>query len=344
MSSAPIRIPVRGPGSLIAVVPHLLGSPPVDSLILLGLTGPHALLRMVFRYQLPDPPDTSMTGRISDHAAFILQREKLTTAAMIGYGPGRLVTPVTDVLRHALPRSGFRLLDVLRVEDDRYWSYLCTEPSCCPPGGSPLNAEDPAAIALARYGLATAASRDDLGVTIAAVVGAAAEEMGQATLRATRVIAREVEELGEDAACEALRRTVQDAITSYRDGGSTPDPDLLARISWALRLSEVRDDAWARMAPEHRAAHRRLWTDLTRHAQPGYVAAPASLLAFVAWQDGDAALAGVAIDRALADDPDYAMAQIINQALAAALPPSLAVIPVTPEEAADLYKKRDLGQ
>src|SRR5579863_2542507 len=121
MSPAPTRIPIRGPGSLIAVVPHLLGFHPADSLVLLGLAGPHAVIRLAFRYQLPDPPDSSVTGHIADHAALTLHRGKLTTAALIGYGSGRLVTPVTDVLRHALPRSGFRLLDVLRVEDGRYW-------------------------------------------------------------------------------------------------------------------------------------------------------------------------------------------------------------------------------
>ena len=34
------------------------------------------------------------------------------------------------------------------------------------------------------------------------------------------------------------------------------------------------------MDPGHRDAHLRLWTDLTRRAQPGYIPAPASLLAF----------------------------------------------------------------
>ena len=57
------------------------------------------------------------------------------------------------------------------------------------------------------------------------------------------------------------------------------------------------------MDPAHARAHQRLWTDLTRHAQPGYIAAPASLLAFTAWQNGNGALANLALDRALADTP-----------------------------------------
>ena len=47
----------------------------------------------------------------------------------------------------------------------------------------------------------------------------------------------------------------------------------------ALRDLRVRDDAWARMDPAYQDAHRRLWIDVTRRAQPGYVAAPAALLA-----------------------------------------------------------------
>ena len=77
----------------------------------------------------------------------------------------------------------------------------------------------------------------------------------------------------------------------------------VARLTVALRDLRVRDDAWARMDPGYSEAHLRLWIDVLRRAQPGYVAAPAALLAFVAWQSGDGALANVALDRALADNP-----------------------------------------
>ena len=77
-------------------------------------------------------------------------------------------------------------------------------------------------------------------------------------------------------------------------------------LAWpvvALKDRRVRDDAWARMDRRYTAAHLRMWTDAVRHALPGYVAAPASLLALVAWQAGNGVLANVALDRALAGDP-----------------------------------------
>ena len=96
--------------------------------------------------------------------------------------------------------------------------------------------------------------------------------------------------------------------------------------------------------PPYREAHRRLWTHLTRHAPAGYVAGPASLLAFVAWQMGDGALANVALDRALADREDYSMALLLRQVITAGAPPALATLPMTPEEVAESYDVTGSGE
>ena len=140
---------------------------------------------------------------------------------------------------------------------------------------------------------------------------------------------------------------VDDAVRRCRDG----EPVGTAQAAWltvALREQRVRDDAWARMDPDHRAAHRRLWTDVTRLARRGYVAAPASLLAVVAWQSGDGALANVALDRALADNPRYSMALLLRRALDSGASPSLGRPPMSPEEVAAAYdaiaaRKRSRG-
>jgi hypothetical protein len=130
-------------------------------------------------------------------------------------------------------------------------------------------------------------------------------------------------------------------IMRYRDGGRFTSDYEIARITVALRDLRVRDDAWARMDPGHSGAHQRLWIDVVRRAQPGYVAPPAALLAFVAWQSGDGALANVALDRALADDPQYSMALLLRQVITAGAPPALARLPMTPEEVAASYVDRD---
>jgi len=338
MESQPVRVQVRGPLALLAVVPHLLGFHPERSLVVIATSGPHSRIKTAFRFDLPDPPGTPAATTIADHTATLLHRNQLTTAILIGYGPGTLVTPVIDVAQVVLAREGLRAQDLLRVHDGRYWSYLCQDPACCPPAGTPVTGTHPAAVTLTAAGLGTLPSRAAVAATIAPVNGPHADAMTQATRQAERTLAGYRPIMGPDAVRTTFLSTVQAAITSYRDGGTVTDHPQLARIALALTTLEVRDDAWARMLPELCDAHIRLWTDLTRHARPGYVAAPASLLAFTAWQAGNGALANLAIDRALADDPGYSMARLIRTALTEGLPPSAAVLSMTPEEVAVSYQ------
>lgn len=341
-SAGPARVQVRAADALIAVVPFILGFHPQDSLVVLGLSRPDSRVRLAFRFDLPDPPDQDVNAQIIRHAAALLTRNEFADAVVIGYGPGTLVTPLADLARHALPAAGIAVHDVLRVQDGRCWSYLCTEPSCCPAEGLPVGAVDhPAAAVLASAGLTAAPSRDALAATIAPVTGPEAGLMAEATAQARQAATRLAASRPRALLADGLA-AVRDAVTTYRAGGVLASADEFARLAVGLTIIRVRDDAWARMDPAHKDAHVRLWTDLTRQARPGHVAAPASLLAFTAWQAGDGALANLAIDRALTDQPDYSMALLIHDALAAGLPPTVARLPMTPEEVAASYD--DLGR
>jgi hypothetical protein len=202
--------------------------------------------------------------------------------------------------------------------------------------------------AFAASGRRVLASRQELAAMIAPADGDQAAAMRLATRKAERQITARVDRTTRVSHRVARRRLVAavgqpmivDAIDRYRAGG-TLDPEPAAWLTVALRELRVRDDAWARMLPEYNAAHTRLWADLTRLAQPGYVAAPASLLAFVAWQAGDGALANVALDRALADDQRYSMARLLRRALDSGAPPSVARLPMSPDEVAASYDAQE---
>ena len=58
---------------------------------------------------------------------------------------------------------------------------------------------------------------------------------------------------------------------------------------------------------------------------------------FTAWQCGEGALASIAIDRALACDPEYSMALLLREILDAGVPPSAARLPMSPEEVERSY-------
>lgn len=340
------------PSGVLAVVPHLLGFHPRKSFVVLGLAPPRARVKLGFRYDLPDPPDAAVTEEIAGHAAAILARQRITTAILIGYGPGHLVTPVADALRAAAGSARISLREVLRVEDARYWSYLCHDPACCPAEGVPYDpVAHPAAAALVTAGLAAYPDRESLARTLAPVKGPAARSMARATERArARVAALLAEQRKSGRSGDVLRLVVEDgrravgeAISAYRDGGRLTDDDQIAWLSVTLTDLRVRDDAWARMEPDHKEAHQRLWTDIVRRACPEYVPAPASLLAFTAWQAGEGTLANIAIGRALDADPQYSMALLLGDVIDAGVPPSEARLPMTPEEVAESYAQAEPG-
>jgi len=308
MNPSPDRPPLRigSTAGLLAIIPHLLGFTPENSLVVLGAK-PLGRVQITFRYDLPDPPDRGTAADIAEHTAAILSGHHLTSVVMVGYGPGPLVTPVTDAVRAAADRAGLEVHDVLRVQDGRYWSYLCADPSCCPPEGVAFDAAAHPVAALARTGRSVVADRAALAATIAPLTGPVARSMRQATRRAERTAARLIARDGAGALDDRGLAAIRDAIRIYRDGGSLRPDARSAWLALVLIRLPVRDDAWERMDPAHRGVHLRLWTDVVRRAQPGYVAAPACLLAFTAWQCGEGALANIALDRALADTPGYSM-------------------------------------
>jgi len=352
-ASGPIRrVRIGSPTALLAVVPLLLGFEPGNSIVVIGTEPPRAEVRVTLRYNLPDPPDARLAADIVRHAIGVLAAQRVYSAAAVGYGPDELVSPVAEALRERAPRAGVAVTELLRAENQRYWSYACADPGCCPPEGTPFDVSDhPAAIAMAVPGAEVLASRDELVATLAAADGEAGAAMDRATRRAEERVAGLISRVARSSRKASARRliatsglqAVADAITGYL-AGERIGPEQAAWLTIVLRDLRVRDDAWSRMDPGEMAAHLRLWTDLTRLARPGYVAAPAALLAFVAWQSGNGALANVALDRALADDPDYSMAMLLRQAIDSGAPPSLARLPMTPEEVAASYDELEDGE
>jgi hypothetical protein len=326
---------------VLAVIPYLLGFHPAHSLVVAGISGPHDQIKVTFRYDLPDPPEASMASAIAAHAAHVLTSQQIGGAIVVGYGRGELVTPVIDEVRTALREAGIRQRDLIRVQDGRYWSYLCPDPACCPAEGTPFDPRaHPAAATLTTAGVGVCPDRASLAASLGPVRGSAATSMLRATERALDRAGR-LRDAGGGRFVAEGRQAVQDAISRYRAGGRVSKDDQIAWLAIALADLRVRDDAWARMDPEFRQAHQRLWTDIMRRACQPYVPAPASLLAFTAWQSGDGAVANLAIERALSADPAYSMACLLGEALESGLPPSAARLPMTPEEVAASYQDPD---
>lgn len=150
----------RGPGDLLAAVPHLLGFRPKNSLVLISLRGPRSRFGLIARVDLPggELPGGERDGGSPDGAyvsrcvEFVL-RDRPRQVALVVYGAsawsrtqppwGSLVREVrADLVAHDVP-----VLSALYVGEERYGDYDCVGDSCCPADGHPLTELDCSAVA-----------------------------------------------------------------------------------------------------------------------------------------------------------------------------------------------------
>jgi hypothetical protein len=317
-----LRLTVRSPADLIAAVPYLLGFHPADSMVVVALRG----RRVVFaaRGDLPDPGTDPRPA--AQHLAEVIARQGTESATVIGYGPAARVTGAVDAVGEALDGAGLLVLDVLRVTDGRWWSYLCTEPECCPPDGTPYDPGASEVSATAVFaGQVALPDRAALAGQVSAFDGPVRLAMRRATVRARGRLAALTEEATETALAggrsvrSAGVAAVRTAFRRHRRGERLTD-DEVAWLTVLLTQLPIRDHAWERT--DGRDADISLWTDVLRRAEPELIAAPGSLLAFAAWRAGYGALAAVALERVLAARPDYSLAVLLDDLLRRGFPPS----------------------
>ncbi|SDC74050.1 protein of unknown function [Geodermatophilus telluris] len=333
-------------GEVAAALPHLLGFRPTESVVLVALRGTGgSRVGLTVRADLPRPADAAALARAlaaklatDDPAAVLL--------AVVSEAPDRPWTPVPhdaagpgpdadlphrDLVHEvvlALDAHDVPVREALLVRAGRWWDYDCPYPCCAPGAGTPLpGGASPLAAAAVAGGAVLAADRDALAARIAPPAGGAgAAAMAEACLRAGREHATRLRAAGRSVLAGECHAAVADAVAACRPGPATAAtrlPDArVARVLWALTLTEVRDRALATALGEDAAAAEVLWTECTRRAPVPLDCVPATLLAVSAWLRGDGATANVALDRALAADPGATLPRLLAEGLAACLPPA----------------------
>ena len=322
----------RSSAEIIAVTPYVIGFHPADSVVVIGVVG--RAVAFGVRYDLPPPDDDD----VPDVAA-VIARQRVQHVTVLGYGPAGRVTPAVLRLARALTLLGVRMADAIRVTGERWWSYLCADSSCCPAEGRPCRPADSVGAAEAVYGGRVALpDREALVAQVSAVGGPARQEMVAATEQArARLTDLAAEDLQAGRGGRWLRRAgrtaIREAERKQRSGGQLT-ADEVAWLGVLLVDPAVLDHALDRSAAEDWRI--RLWTDVLRRAESGYVPAPACLLGYAAWRSGNGVLARVAIDRALREDRGHRIAGILDDLLCSGIgPQALAALgpPVRPHPA-----------
>jgi hypothetical protein len=110
-----------------------------------------------------------------------------------------------------------------------------------------------------------------------------------------------------------------DEIVEVLAGLTDPVVRDVIAMEWVTWLSEPLDDQAGR--PDHHDAVTSVLLQLAVACDGPAAAPPLTLYALQCWSAGDGALANVAVDRALALDAGYTMAQLVEQVLASGLLP-----------------------
>jgi hypothetical protein len=107
--------------ALLRVVPILFGFRPEASAVILGTQPPRGTLKISLRYSLEDLAAPDVAAYNIGHVLNVLTSQDSGLAMVIGYGPDAQVAPFVKLFREQAGKHNVRILELLRVKDNRYW-------------------------------------------------------------------------------------------------------------------------------------------------------------------------------------------------------------------------------
>jgi hypothetical protein len=315
------------PAQLVASLPLWLGYRPTESLVVACCHEPRGRIGLTMRFDLPAPEHEQLLVDEVERRVRLEQATRVVVAVYTAQADGerRARTVLVDLLRQVF--ADLVVSEVVLVRDGRFWSYLCSEPACCPEAGTPVDdARDSAPVRLLEAeqvlnGRAVLPNRTALAATVAGPVLLAAEVAAQRCEVAARLLTRAIRETGLTAAGDASLRAWREAVARFR----APPARLGEMEAAALAVSLVDVRVRDRLIAARRAdvpGLLALLEELVRRTPAPYDAAVCTVLAWLAYCEGGGPLVTIALDRALATDPGYRLARLLQQAVLAQLPPA----------------------
>jgi hypothetical protein len=319
----PLRL--ASASDIVEAVPFLVGFRPENSLVVLSLRGSRSRLGLTARVDLPN---RAQAEACAVEFTGYLKRDRADRALVILYPPSDgPYHPVVELLAEALAKhlraANIELAEVICVCDGLWWSLFCLDPACCSPQGTPVDRAGTSLneAAMTFHGRVVLSSREELGRTLDPVNGVARALMVDALPRARLQLAERIDAGERDAVVaesldlfrEAvqLRVPVADGIQS----DATLNVAAVARLIAALEDWRARDQLLSWWDGARGDALRELLVELVRRGNPLDAAPTLTTLAWVSYLQGEGAFAGIALDRALAVDPEYSLAQLLDHAL-----------------------------
>ena len=301
---------------LITAIPFLIGFQPSESIVLISIKGDEVGLAM--RIDLPD----SIDGDAIDLLAHHFLRDEAEAALLVAYMPeGRDDgDSLLIAIGAGLIRSGIEIQESIVISSGRYRSIICRDRDCCPEIGKEVPSIDRSVIAAEHVVAGNPmpfAHISELIETLAADPSSFDHSWCDEVNRF--FISEDAETLAE------LRRdgveTMDLLLDEYRMGHGPTNRALVARMIGRMSDVQVRDYALGVHVEDTYDLFFAMWRELLRLAPRGFVAPIACIVAAMAYENGDGALAHKALDRAIADDEKYPLAALLRRVFNAGWPP-----------------------
>lgn len=308
---------VKTPHDLLAAVPFLIGYHPSDSLILISVKNDS--LEMAMRVDFPINPPEGTYQLLTSH----LKRDRAEAALVIVYEPSdnHSGEQVLREMADAIANSQIPVRELMLVRSNRWRSLLCSDLSCCPLEGNPIEDFQNSRIAaeqVANGKVLPFDSSEGLSHSISAT------DLSKDLNWNAKVLKFRI--APEDPEQNSKQRDGAESILVLADfyiqDRKCEDLDLKARVLGRLSDIQVRDYALGCHNPENLDSYLLMWRELLRIAPPKFVAPVAALFAALAYENGEGALAHRALDRAFEDDPEYSLSRLLRRVFSSGWPPT----------------------
>ncbi len=295
----------KGPADVLAMIPYLVGFPPLESIVVIALEGARRRFGPCMRMDLLDP---GAAAAQADYLASVIAHHRFDPVIVVVFSEDHdKAAALAGQLERRLVAADVTILELLRADGRRWWSYQCADSACCDPSGSPYDADSSALAATAVLaGMSKAASRDDLRACF---------EPSDPALRAH--VADRCAELEAEPELPDIGQLIEAAF----DGCGPLTAEQVAALAVSVQSIGTRDSAWSTMNRRNAARHLDLWAQVTRAAPDRLVPAVGSLAGFAAWLSGSGVLAAHATERVARVDPAYSMNRLLIRCLEMTIDP-----------------------
>lgn len=313
------------PAQLVAALPIQLGFTPTESLVVVCGHEPRGRVGLSMRIDLPEERCEPL---LVDEVVRRVRHDRATRVSFLVYTEAGGDLPREELVQDLrLQLEDLVVNEALLVRGGRFWSYVCSRTSCCPPEGRPLDEGDasaPVQLLAAENVLAGRVVLPDRAALAASLAGPRpllAELAGQRCEKELVALSEDLLVLGPAIVHSLALRDWRGAVEAARVPPSVVAPEQAARLAASLTSKQVRDEVatWVLEDEEPLIA---LLGDLCRATPAPYDAPVATLYGWTTYATGAGAAVVIALERALVSDPDCSMAQLLLELLQGQVAPA----------------------